>query len=154
MIPARHLPRHAALLTALCALWLVLGESGPQATAAAQTDAASEARALQARVDQLTTRLAALETLVSRQGRTMTFGGTTAETELVLRARPDTQNLARIGKADAVLQFDRITLMGKEITIDARRAIRLDAPAITLRGHVEAKDIVDVPLKGIKARDN
>lgn len=142
--------RLLSLVAVIGAITVALG----QPEAAAQNDAASEARALQVRVDQLTTRLAALETLVSRQGRTMTFGGTTAETELVLRARPDAQSVARLGKTDAVLQFDRITLVGRDITIDAKRAIRLDAPAISLNGRIDGKGMDDLLLKGYKVREN
>ena len=147
---SRHLSRALALAAITGGLALAFG----QGEAAAQADAAGEVRALRAELDQLTARVAALDAMLARQGRTITLSGDRSGRELVLRSTADLPAGITIAKADAVLRFDRIALIGKDITIHAQRTIDLKAAAITLDGQLNAKGASDNSLKGNKIGGN
>lgn len=149
-----HLLRNTALPAVTIAVWLSLGLTAQQGKAEAQSDPASEVRALRAEVTQLAQQVAALEAVITRTGRIIMVGGTLDQTEMILRARPDTRNQARLGKADAVLEFDRITLVGTDITIDAKSSISLRAATIRFDRQIDAKGMSDVPVRNFKAREN
>jgi hypothetical protein len=144
--PARIL----ACLAAIGGLSLAFG----QGAASAQADAAAEMRALQARVDQLSARVAALDALVVRQGAVTTIAGGRTNDELVLRANADPARGLSLVKQDVTLRFARITLVGDEISLRAVRGISLKGATIDLDGAINAKGSQNVPIKGSQIRDD
>lgn len=125
-----------------------------QGEAAAQADAAAQLRALQAQVDQLSTRVTALDAMIGKQNRVITISGSRGDNDIVLRGNPATAHSLTVGDKDAVLNFRRITLTADEIALAGKKTITLKAPAITLDGNVDAKGSNDITVKGLKVRDN
>ena len=125
--------------------WVAFG----QGAASAQADASAEMRALQARVDQLSARVAALDAMVVRQGLSTTIAGSASNEELVLRANAGSARGLSLGKDNATLRFARITLVGDEIALQATRGLSLKAATIDLDGaQINVKSRQDVQIKG------
>ena len=143
--------RAAGLLAATAAvLAIALG----QGEAAAQADPSGEVRALRAEVDRLSARVTALDAMLVKQGRSITLSGGRGDRELILRAASDVPTGISIDRFDAVLRFGRITLIGDEISLNAKRSIDLKAATIRLDGLIEAKGDRDIILKGSKIGGN
>ncbi len=145
------LARALALGAALGGLSLAFGQGAAQA----QADAAADLHALQARVDKLSARVAALDALVVQQGAVTTIGGERGVDELHLRTGTDrARGLSLVGK-DAVLRFARLTLIADEVTFSAGQKISLKAPLIDLDGQkIAVKANKDVPIKGSALRED
>jgi outer membrane murein-binding lipoprotein Lpp len=125
-----------------------------QGEAAAQADAAGEVRALRAEVERISARVAALDAIISKQGQTITVTGERSSDEVILRANANSRSNLSVSRADAVLRFDRITLIGKEIALSAHQKMSLKAPTISLDGEVVAKGSNDLTIKGSKIGGN
>lgn len=142
--------RSAACLAVAGSLAFAFGNG----EAAAQADPAGEVRALQAKVEQLSARVTALDAMLARQGRTVTVSGSGSDRDLILRVVPGLATGISLDRRDAVLRFDRITLAADEIALDAKRTISLKAAAISLNGQVNANGQTDVIVKGNAVRNN
>lgn len=152
------LARALALGAALGGLSLAFGQGAAQA----QADAAASLISLQARVDQLSARVAAHDALIVQRGKVTTIGDVRGVDELHLRTWTDpTLGLSMVGK-DAVLRFARITLIADEVTFSAGQKISLKAPLIDLDGQkinldgqkINAKATGNVPIKGSALRED
>lgn len=143
--------RLLGLALAVGATWFAFG----QGAASAQADAAAEMRSLQARVDQLSARVAALDAMVVRQGLSTTIAGSASNEELVLRANAGSARGLSLGKDNATLRFARITLVGDEIALQATRGLSLKAATIDLDGaQINVKSRQDVQIKGNAIRQD
>lgn len=144
----------ALALAATLAGAACFGPGMSEGAAAAQPGPSVEVRSLQARIDQLSVRVAALDAMIAAQGTVTTVSGPRRGEALILRANPDTLQLIRVGDRDAALSFRRITINADEIALNGKQAITLKAPAITLDGAVQAKGGSEIVIKGSKVGSN
>lgn len=110
-------------------------------------DDASDARiaAMQKQIDELTAKLAVLESRVGGQARTFSVGHR-GNNSLVIQSAGASVVLANKG---VEIRADRILLSGKEISLGASNRLNLNAPVINLLGDtINSKPSANTVIKG------
>lgn len=145
------------LLTAAAVSALLAGRleaAPPPDPAAAQVQALqAEVAALKARVTSLSARIETIDDSLQLANRTLELSGNARTDAILLQPGNVGAGSLLLERNDTTLRFQRLFLIGDDVSINASRAITLKAPTITLDGQkISVKESRDLTIKGSAIR--
>lgn len=113
----------------------------------------AEVAVLRERVTSLSTRIETIDDSLQLSNRTLAITGNASTEAILLRPGNVGAGSLLLGRTDTTLRFQRLFLIGDDVSINASRSITLKAPAIDLDGQrINVKGSQDVPIKGSAIR--
>lgn len=142
----------AAAVSALLAVRLEAAPPPDPATAQVLALQA-EVAVLRERVTSLSARIETIDDALQMANRTLEMTGNARTDAILLRPGNVGAGSLLLGRTDTTLRFQRLFLIGDEVSINATRSITLKAPAISLEGQsINVKESGDVTIKGSAIR--